>query len=246
MYSWQGCAEFVSDAILPKMLKNPTELPSSLASPIEVLRRQEAHCFEMSGLLASLLLGAGYDAFVVSGYATREICLADKTRLDTDVVKHNPALEEIDSAWDKQFPEVNRKKTRYVVRPVKDLTSKFDQKMKNKEVRKGEEKIEAERDGDFKKQMLAERPTEDELYGVRIHSWVLVRPGRREVPKAFFIDPFSGASFGQDCDELLGVESIYRRFIEIYRKKALPHPRQYLFSLRHFRAKNPNSSIQAP
>ena len=123
------------------------------------------------------------------------------------------------------------------MRPVKDLTSKFDQKMKNKEVRKGEEKIEAEREGDFKKQMFAERPTEDELYGVRIHSWVLVRPGRREVPKAFFIDPFSGASFGQDCDELLGVESIYRWFIEIYRKKALPRPRQYLFSLGHFQAK---------
>ena len=26
LYSWKGCAEFVSDAILPKMLESPTEL----------------------------------------------------------------------------------------------------------------------------------------------------------------------------------------------------------------------------
>ena len=168
LYSWQGCAEFVSDCILPKMLELPTELPNSLNSPIEVLRRQEGHCFEMSGLLASLLLGAGYDAFVVSGYATREICLADKTRIDTDVIKQNPALEEIDSEWDKQFPEVPRKKTRYIIRPVKDLTSKFDQKMKDKEIRKNQDKIDKERNEILKKQMLAERPSEDELYGVRI------------------------------------------------------------------------------
>jgi len=26
------------------------------------------------------LIGAGYDAYVVSGYATREVCLADESR----------------------------------------------------------------------------------------------------------------------------------------------------------------------
>lgn len=31
-------------------------------------------------LLCSLLLGAGYDAYVVSGYATQDVCLADEAR----------------------------------------------------------------------------------------------------------------------------------------------------------------------
>ena len=31
-------------------------------------------------MLASLLIGVGYDAYVVSGYATKEICLMDETR----------------------------------------------------------------------------------------------------------------------------------------------------------------------
>ena len=38
------------------------------------------NCFDFSNVLCSLLLGAGYDAYVVSGYATREICLSDESR----------------------------------------------------------------------------------------------------------------------------------------------------------------------
>ena len=34
----------------------------------------------MSNLLCSMLIGAGYDAYVVSGYATKEVCLADESR----------------------------------------------------------------------------------------------------------------------------------------------------------------------
>jgi len=38
------------------------------------------NCFDFGNILCSLLLGAGYDAYVVSGYATKEICLSDETR----------------------------------------------------------------------------------------------------------------------------------------------------------------------
>ena len=35
------------------------------------------NCFEHSTLLVSLLIGAGYDAYVVHGYATRDICYGE-------------------------------------------------------------------------------------------------------------------------------------------------------------------------
>ncbi|KAH3848101.1 hypothetical protein DPMN_090450 [Dreissena polymorpha] len=54
--------------------------PKRLLSPTTVLKRQKGNCFEYSTLLCSLLIGAGYDAYVVSGYATREVCLADESR----------------------------------------------------------------------------------------------------------------------------------------------------------------------
>ena len=42
-----------------------------LTSPTTVLWNQKGNCFEYSILLASLLQGVGYDAYVVCGYATR-------------------------------------------------------------------------------------------------------------------------------------------------------------------------------
>ena len=51
-------------------------------SPATVLKRQKGHVFECATVLCSLLVGVGYDAYVVSGYATREACMADETRED--------------------------------------------------------------------------------------------------------------------------------------------------------------------
>lgn len=55
-----------------------------------MLRSQRATCLEFATLLCSLLLGAHYDAYCVSGYAIREMCELDQSLqecplLDTDV-----------------------------------------------------------------------------------------------------------------------------------------------------------------
>lgn len=44
------------------------------------MKQQKGNCFEISVVLCSLLIGAGYDAYCVCGYATREITLMDETR----------------------------------------------------------------------------------------------------------------------------------------------------------------------
>lgn len=54
--------------------------PNRMLSPTTVLKIQKGDCFEYSTLLCSLLISAGYDAYVVSGYATKETCLADERR----------------------------------------------------------------------------------------------------------------------------------------------------------------------
>lgn len=40
---------------------------------------QEGNCFDLSILLTSLLCGVGYDAYVVSGYASHEFTLMDES-----------------------------------------------------------------------------------------------------------------------------------------------------------------------
>jgi hypothetical protein len=54
----------------------------------------------MSILLCSLLRGVGYDAFVVSGYAARQLTLMDETHVDADI---NKLMEE----WDLRYPKMS-------------------------------------------------------------------------------------------------------------------------------------------
>ena len=61
--------------------------PLRMLSSPTILKRQKGNCFEYSTLLCSLLIGAGYDAFVVSGYANRETCLMDETRETCPLLK---------------------------------------------------------------------------------------------------------------------------------------------------------------
>ena len=78
--------------------------PTRLLSPTTVLKQQKGNCFEYSALLSSLLIGAGYDAFVVSGYATKETCLMDETREICPLLKKK---EEVKSfICSKQFSSV--------------------------------------------------------------------------------------------------------------------------------------------
>jgi len=66
-----------------------------MLSPTTIVKRQKGNCFEYSTLLCSMLIGAGYDAYVVSGYATREVCLADESRETCPLLKR---IEEVSKA----------------------------------------------------------------------------------------------------------------------------------------------------
>nr|CAD7448662.1 unnamed protein product [Timema bartmani] len=54
-----------------------------------------------------------------------------------------------------------------------------------------------------------ERPGLDDLYGVRVHSWVAVLPGKRDITETFFIEPPSGVKFDQSNANYLGIESMW-------------------------------------
>uniref|UniRef100_A0A3Q0RCJ8 Dynein regulatory complex subunit 7 n=1 Tax=Amphilophus citrinellus TaxID=61819 RepID=A0A3Q0RCJ8_AMPCI len=87
LFSWQGCASFVADSLSLVPLDPP---PKHLFSPTAVLQSQRATCFEYATLLCSLLLGENYDAYCVSGYAVKEMCVLDQSLqecplLDTEV-----------------------------------------------------------------------------------------------------------------------------------------------------------------
>jgi hypothetical protein len=116
IYDWRECAKFTSDYLQFIPLAKPTDFPQVLWSATKVLREQRGNCFDFSVLLCSLLLGAGYDAYVVAGYATREVCNMDQSRRVCPLlVKKEERHEE------RQKREVGK----YAVKPPKDMNSKY-------------------------------------------------------------------------------------------------------------------------
>jgi hypothetical protein len=69
--------------------------PDRLFSPAAVLERQKGNIFEYSTLLCSFLIGSGYNAYVVSGYATREFCVFNQTRV---VCPYLPDFRKVNTA----------------------------------------------------------------------------------------------------------------------------------------------------
>lgn len=142
----------------------------------------------------------GYNAFVVSGYATQDVALRIMTRVDC------PYLAEEDNVETKE--EV-KAQTKYALKPPRDLRSKFLLMMAQREidkVKQEEERIKEERK---KEREEEEKPPFDELQGLRVHGWVLLLPGGRYEGPPIFIEPSTGTSHPTDSSLYCGVESVW-------------------------------------
>ncbi|XP_078419512.1 dynein regulatory complex subunit 7 [Cetorhinus maximus] len=200
LYNWEGCAQFVADFLIVDSLDPIHDVPDYLFSPTTVLKCQKGNCFDFSNLLCSLLIGTGYDAYCVSGYAIKEICLVDETREICPLVKESDQDKK-----EQEKPPVKR----YAVKPVRELRSKFELTLEARKLAK--EKAAEEREQKEHEHLadLNIKGTHDFMHGLRVHCWVLVLAGKREVPENFFIDPFTGNSYNTTNEKFLGIESIW-------------------------------------
>ncbi|XP_036688335.1 dynein regulatory complex subunit 7 isoform X3 [Balaenoptera musculus] len=200
LYNWDTCAQFVSDFLSAVPLPDPLKPPSYLYSSTTVLKYQKGNCFDFSTLLCSMLIGARYDAYCVYGYGSQDLCHLDLTREVCPLtVKPKEMVKEEEKAPPKK----------YAVKPPRDLTSRFEQEQEIKR----QEAIKAEEERRLKQEeehlVEQESAKTDPLHGLRVHSWVLVLSGKREVPESFFIDPFTGRSYSTQDDHFLGIESLW-------------------------------------
>ncbi|KAA3679423.1 uncharacterized protein DEA37_0012095 [Paragonimus westermani] len=200
LYTWDGAASLVADFLEFVPLVPSTELPKRLLSPATTVKIQKGTCFEYATLLCSLLLGVGYDAYVVSGYATRECCYMDQTRLISPYVKCEEKRVSSEEETDSK---------KYLIRPPRDLTSQFEQACLAKELQAEAERARLEKEQAELEEEEACKPPRDPLYGLRVHAWVLVLAGKREVPEAFFIEPLTGIAHPLDTPLYLGIESVW-------------------------------------
>ncbi|KAM9192373.1 dynein regulatory complex subunit 7 isoform 1-T1 [Dugong dugon] len=200
LYNWDSCAQFVSDFLTMVPLPDPLKPPTYLYSSTTVLKYQKGNCFDFSTLLCSMLIGSGYDAYCVSGYASQDLCLMDLTR---EVCPLTMKVKEVIHEEKRAPPK------KYAIKPPRDLISRFEKEQETKrqeEIKIAEEKRRREEE---ERIMEAEKAPPDPLHGLRVHCWVLVLSGKREVPESFFIDPFTARSYSTQDGHFLGIESLW-------------------------------------
>lgn len=185
-----------------------------------VLKSRKGNSFEMATLLCSILIGFGFPAMIVSGYATKEVTSNDQRRVKCPYI---PEHYEESKVVDELDPK-------YRLRDRPFLKSRF--LMKLEENRLQAEKVVADEIEQQKQQELADferLPDDPEDSLERVHAWIVMindlpwcykqdfkdieplddQDEDSKPKKAFFIEPSTGFRHELDDPSYLGIESIW-------------------------------------
>uniref|UniRef100_A0A336LWC1 Dynein regulatory complex subunit 7 n=1 Tax=Culicoides sonorensis TaxID=179676 RepID=A0A336LWC1_CULSO len=222
--NWQGCASFIADHIIYEPLEDQIKIPKRLLSPETIIRRRKGNSFEMATLLCSLLIGNGFPACVVYGYATREVVNNDLRRVVCPFIPKNN--ENTDSDEESKQVEI-KPPNKYALKEPPPLTSSFVKEMKQRELDEIRKIEEAKQEEERRKLQEIESLPPDEYEGSRIHAWVAIiryaqwsyKPddrerdaeGERLPPQAFFIEPSTGFRHEVDDPGYLGIECLWNQ-----------------------------------
>eukprot|EP01006_Ploeotia_vitrea_P026913 TRINITY_DN59825_c0_g1_i1.p1 TRINITY_DN59825_c0_g1~~TRINITY_DN59825_c0_g1_i1.p1 ORF type:complete len:865 (-),score=87.34 TRINITY_DN59825_c0_g1_i1:1139-3733(-) len=217
-YDYNTCAKYIANYITYEQLEEPDKLPTTVVSPTTTLRWQAGDCLDLSVCLLSILLGDGYDAYCVVGYATKEVTTNDQSRVKCPEVLPDETIDKTLKAASSTDKDKKQGKkpggkgatvsaaTKYTLRKRPDLQSKFQQKLEEKKLREAEEAMHQNEDETPDNGDDAE---EDELYGQRVHCWILVQYGKRDIQNNFFIEPSTGDAVPLQSSSYIGIESVF-------------------------------------
>ena len=216
LYNYQDCAKFVSNYLEYEELAVPDQLPEVIPSPANVLDEwQTGDCFDFAIVLCSLLIGVGYNAYVVYGTAPKEITTKDESDMICPFpTGFNDLMENEDHHYDADEeqmiervpPEPDPIRDGFNVETKQPHKSDWDVEQTNR----------AEAELQMKK-MAAITIDDDEKdyepsdkYGkTRIHAWVLILRPDREMNEDIFIEPTTGRTYQLDNSPYHSIEAIF-------------------------------------
>ena len=210
IYDMHECAIFLAGYMQYEPLDPPTQPPSVLPSPSQSLEWHTGDSFDMAQILCSALIGFGYDAFVVNGYAPKYITSQDQTmtqcpllaKLDkdphggkTDVSSNQIGEDDDDNPYKPPDNEVRKSKYIALEREKRRIEGLDSFILWSKTEGPPDE--------------LSMRESEDSMK--RTHAWVLVRAGPREVRAHTFLEPTTGRAYPVSNSPYIGVEAIWNK-----------------------------------
>jgi len=180
LYEVKPCAQFLADFFNYDELKPPDRYPGVIPAPHSVLKWQAGDCFDISIALCSLLIGVGYDAYCVSGFAPRFITTRNEAR---------SACPQLEWGEEEKREEAQADEEDYFIPKKPPLKSEYQEAKRIAEAvdkaRIDEEEMKSDSEDD-------PSSDEDEYENRRIHCWVLVRKGSREVQQDMYVEPTTG------------------------------------------------------
>lgn len=241
LYTYEHCASFVRDYLTYEPLRDPTIMPTHVVSPHTTMLWQTGDCFDLTMVLLSLLVGVGYDAYGVVGYAPKWITLNDTSNVPFTLPPHrlsglgipkvvDPSAEVAVKPTVKAKPadgegdEINEEEEE-AARPAPPAYAFIKKKPKiSAFLDESESRVQAieqaRLDAIAKKYQdmvdadaaaIRQAEYDDILHGHRFHSWVLVLPTHRQCPSTLFIDPGSGLVFESSDSPFLGIEYVFNQ-----------------------------------
>lgn len=181
LYEYKTCAQFVAVFFNYEELNPPDKYPSVIPAPANVLKWQAGDCFDLSIAVCSLLLGVGYDAYCVSGFGPRFIATRNEARSACPMLDWEEEEKRIS-----ETPEVEEK---FVIPKKPPLKSEYLEAQASAEAADQARQEEEDRKSDSEDDPSSD---EDEFENRRVHCWVLVRKGLREVQEDVYIEPTTG------------------------------------------------------
>lgn len=160
----------------------------------------------MATLLCSLLVGHGFDGYVVSGYASREVATNNQFRVVCpSIARKLKERQEKRSKEEDEHPKEVRQVSKYKLKDPIDLKSKFLKQLDGEEEERIAEVKAKAAEEEAERIRKEEALPADELENKRVHSWVLMKT-KREV---FFIEPSTGFRHEITDPSFIGIESLW-------------------------------------
>jgi len=226
LYDMYECASFIAGYINYEPLDPQTEPPKYLFSPTLTLDSSMGDSFDLSTLLCSFLLGSGYDAYVVYGYAPKFVTLRDQSNTVCPLIQsQEPSVSSSDSESGKSNSNTYTKdesdpssESPYVPPDNSVKPSKFMADEAEKKRLAGLDTFqlwlpEAEAQDERK---MAEKEVERDVEGgttsvpiKRVHAWVLICAGKRDVKESLFVEPSTGRVYGLASSPYMAIESVW-------------------------------------
>ena len=298
LYDLGACATFFSSYLHYEPLDNPIEVPLYLPSPAFTLQSRVGDAFDLATVLASYLLGSGYDAYVVSGRAPRWLTLRQE---DRSMCEWSPPADAVDRNLHTSLDALELRAqlpstvaslslsgaiaassplsstavlieppgaTRYKLPPPPSVSSEYAKilhsnktdfgaaahakvdglntmsgtsplviaseelrRMREEEGKYDSFATSVEPGGqsvDFQKSSLTQSrliSSIDPLVGQRVHAWVLVRAGRRDVQAHLFVEPSTGSVYPVTSAPYISIESMWNHrnyFVNMQNQPLIP------------------------